>query len=47
MAAGEDGHLWCICLGRTLRDPACRLTVKATRADANLAAPEQVAVDRL
>jgi len=29
MAAGEGGHPDC-CLGRTPRDPACRLTAKAT-----------------
>jgi len=46
MAAGEDGHLWC-CLGRTPRDPACRLTAKATDPGADLAAPGQVAVGRL
>jgi len=33
MAAGEGGHPDC-CLGRTQRDPACRLTAKATRAGA-------------
>jgi len=25
MAAGEDGHQYCYCLGRIPRDPACRL----------------------
>ncbi len=34
MAAGEGGHPDC-CLGRTPRDPACRLTAKATRAGAD------------
>ena len=34
MAAGDGGHLDC-CLGRTPRDPACRLTAKATRAGAD------------
>ena len=31
MAAGEDGHLYCYCLGRTPRDPACRLPAVAER----------------